>query len=230
MVVQQLRSRGQRWLAVLGPAATPHHEESSLVKGRRRVVVLVTSLVGAVLLGRTLQTDADSSAFYPLALALAVTWLLGSVLSGPLHLGRLDGRRHLLVPAVFGAVVFVGFAGAAVVVRQVPALDRAVGDVIGRADVGSVWLVLLVALVNGLAEEVFFRGALYSAFAQHRPVLWSTLAYIAVTAAAGNVVLVLAAAVMGLLLALERRSTRGILAPAVTHLVWSTLMIFFLPR
>jgi uncharacterized protein len=87
-----------------------------------------------------------------------------------------------------------------------------------------------VALVNGLAEELFFRGALYSAFGRHRPVLWSTLAYVAVTAASGNLMLTLAAAAMGTLFALERRATRGILAPTVTHVVWSTLMIFFLPR
>jgi hypothetical protein len=35
---------------------------------------------------------------------------------------------------------------------------------------------------------------------------------------------------MGALFALERRSTRGVLAPTVTHVVWSLLMIFFLPR
>lgn len=200
------------------------------MRTRRRVVVGLTSLVGAVLLGLTLQTDVGSGAFYPLALALAATWALGALLSGPLHLGRLDGRRHVALPAALGAVAFAGFAVGAVVVRQVPFLDRAVSSVISRADTGHVALVLAVALVNGLAEELFFRGALYSAFAQHRPVLWSTVAYVAVTAAAGNVVLVLAAAVMGTLFALERRSTRGILAPATTHLVWSTLMIFLLPR
>lgn len=51
-----------------------------------------------------------------------------------------------------------------------------------------------------------------------------------VTAAALNIGLVLAGAVMGTLLALERRATRGVLAPIVTHLVWSLLMVLFLPR
>jgi hypothetical protein len=41
--------------------------------------------------------------------------------------------------------------------------------------------------------------------------------------------LVLAAAAMGTLFALERRSTRGVLAPVVTHLTWSVLMLRFLP-
>lgn len=200
------------------------------MRTRRRVVVAVTSLLGAVLLGLALHTEPGGSAFTWLALALALTWTAGSVVSGPLHLGRLDGRRHVLGPALLGLAAFVGFAAAAVVVRRVPALDDLVHSVISRADHGSLSLVVALTLVNGLAEELFFRGAFYSAFAQHWPWLWSTLAYVTVTAAAGNAMLVLAAAVMGSLLALERRSTRGVLAPATTHLVWSTLMIFFLPR
>lgn len=219
-----------RWLGVLGTATAPFHVESAQVRRRRRVVVVATAVVGAVLLGLTLATPAGSHRFYVLALALAATWALGSFLSGPLHLGRLDGRRHVAVPALLGAVAFAGFAVAAVLVRQVPALDDLVRDVINRADVGDRGLVLAVALVNGLAEELFFRGALYSAFGRHQPVLWSTMAYVAVTAASGNLMLTLAAGAMGILFALERRATRGILAPTVTHVVWSTLMIFFLPR
>ncbi len=219
-----------RWLAMLGPARTPHHEESDEVRRRRRQVVAVTCLVGAALLGMTLQTPVGSARFYPLALGLAVAWSVGALVSGPLHLGRLDGRRHILAPALLGVTSFGSFAVAAVLLRRIPVLHDLVAAVIGRADTGSVGLVLVIALVNGLAEELFFRGALYSAFAQHRPALWSTVAYVAVTAAAGNAVLVAAAAVMGSLFAAERRATRGVLAPATTHLIWSTLMIFLLPR
>jgi hypothetical protein len=56
------------------------------------------------------------------------------------------------------------------------------------------------------------------------------VAYVVVTAASGNGMLVFAAAVMGTLFALERRVTRGILAPALTHVTWSALMLFLLPR
>lgn len=217
----------------LRPSTTPYHVEPDAVRHRRRVVVSTTSVVGTVLLALTLRTDAGSTAFYWYGALLAGCWIAGALLSGPLHLGRLDGRRHVLVPALLGAGAFAVFAVAAVVVRRVPALDPLddlVADVISRADTGSLALVVTVALVNGLAEELFFRGALYSAFGRHRPWLWSTVAYVVVTAATLNVMLVLAAAVMGTLFALERRSTRGVLAPVVTHLTWSLLMIFFLPR
>jgi hypothetical protein len=217
----------------LRPSTTPYHVEPDAVRHRRRVVVTTTSVVGAGLLALTLRTETGSTAFYWYGALLAGCWIAGALLSGPLHLGRLDGRRHVLVPALLGAGAFAVFAVAAVVVRRVPAfdqLDDLVADVISRADTGSLALVVTVALVNGLAEELFFRGALYSAFGRHRPWLWSTVAYVVVTAATLNVMLVLAAAVMGTLFALERRSTRGVLAPVVTHLTWSLLMIFFLPR
>jgi membrane protease YdiL (CAAX protease family) len=214
----------------LRPSQSPFHVEPDAVRRRRRVVVTATGVVGAVLLALTLRTDVGSKAFYYLGAALAATWLVGSLVSGPLHLGRLDGRRHVVVPALLGGAAFAVFAVAALVARTVPALDDLVTSVIDRADAGSRTLVIAVALVNGLAEEVFFRGALYSAFGRHRPAVWSTVAYVAVTAATLNVMLVLAAAVMGTLFALERRSTRGVLAPVVTHLTWSLLMIVFLPR
>ena len=47
---------------------------------------------------------------------------------------------------------------------------------------GSTALVLLTAYTNGVAEELFFRGALWSAVKDTHPVAKTTLAYAAVTA------------------------------------------------
>jgi membrane protease YdiL (CAAX protease family) len=85
-------------------------------------------------------------------------------------------------------------------------------------------------LVNGAGEELFFRGALHTALEPHLPAITTIIVYVVVTAATGNVALVIAAVVMGALFALERRSTRGVLAPIVTHVVWTTLMVLALPR
>src|SRR3712207_7587123 len=56
------------------------------------------------------------------------------------------------------------------VARRIPVLARAIGSVLSYADQGSAPLVLTTTLANGVAEEVFFRGALYAAAAD-RPVL-----------------------------------------------------------
>ena len=213
------------------PSSTaPKPLEPSSVRTRRRVAVVATGIVGAVLLGLAIAQPRESSAFSVLAVLLAGTWIVGGLLSGPLHLGRMAGRRQVLLPILAGAVAFGVFAIGALIVRHIPALHSAVTDVLARADVGPRWRIVLVTLVSAVAEEIYFRGALYSALGAHRPVVWSTVAYVLVTAASGNVMLIFAAAVMGTLFALERQATRGILAPMVTHATWSALMLFLLPR
>ena len=59
--------------------------------------------------------------------------------------------------------------------------------------------------------------------------LVTTLVYALVVATSGIALLVLAAAVVGLVVGLQRRVTGGILGPIVTHLTWSLGMLFLLP-
>ncbi len=215
---------------LLTPAESPYHQESEAVKRRRRMVVVATLVIGAVLLGVALSRPVGGRAFTVLAAILAVVWLAGGLLSGPLHLGRRGQHREIVAPILLGVLAFAVFAVGAEAVSWIPSLHHAVNDVIKRADTGSRALIVVITLVNGVAEEVFFRGAVYSAFAERRPALWTTVCYAVVTAAGGNVMLLLAGVLMGAVFALERRATRGILASALTHITWSTLMIFFLPR
>ncbi len=220
-----------RIVQILAPASTPYHQETPQVRLRRRIVVVVTLAVGTALLGVALTRPPGSDAFYVLAAVLAGVWLLGGLLSGPVHLGRgRCGRRQIAGPLLAGAITFGVFAVGAEAVSWIPTLHHAVNDVITRADTGSRALIVAITIVNGIGEEVFFRGAVYSAFAQHRPALWTTVGYVVATAAAGNLMLVLAAALMGTVFALERGATRGVLASALTHVTWATMMIFLLPR
>ena len=50
-----------------------------------------------------------------------------------------------------------------------------------------------------------------------------------VTVATGNPMLVFAALTLGTVLALQRRASGGILAPMLTHVTWSAIMLFALP-
>lgn len=210
-----------------------HWESDAVFRRRRRVTAAVTA-AGTSLLGVSLSTQPGSPRFYGLTLGVAGTWVAGGLASGPLHLGRDVGRhgrlrRPLLTPVFTGAGAFGAFYGAALVVRRIPVLDRAIGSVLRYADRGSTPLVLTTTLANGVAEEVFFRGALYAAVGVHRPVLKSTAVYCLATVATRNPALVLAGGVMGTLLGLQRRATGGIQAPMITHLVWSALMLHYLP-
>jgi membrane protease YdiL (CAAX protease family) len=222
---------------VLGPALIDRvprdHDQPDLEFRYRRVVAVATLVIGATLLGFSLATHPGDSAFYPLTAGVAVVWIAGGLWSGPLHLGytRSRGRLHrpVLVPILLGLAASAVFLLGGLVVRQIEPLRTFVAHVLAHAQQGNLALVALLALANGAAEEVFFRGALFAAIGRRQPVLVSTAIYAVVTIATDNPMLVFAAVVMGLLFGLQRRASGGILASMLTHLTWSAVMILALP-
>jgi membrane protease YdiL (CAAX protease family) len=200
---------------------------------RRRVVVTLTLVVGATLLGISLNVPPDGAAFYPLTLALAATWVVGGFVSGPLHLGRIrfrgELRRPVIIPILLGLAAAALFIVGAVVVREIDPLRAMTESVLAFARYGSLPLVALIMLVNGVAEEIFFRGALFAAVGLRHPVAISTTVYALTTVTTGNPMLVFAAVLLGLLLGLQRRASGGILGPILTHCTWSLTMLLVLP-
>lgn len=130
---------------------------------------------------------------------------------------------------MLGGLAFAAFLGASALASHVPALDGALDSVLATADAGPTALVLAIAVVNAVAEERFFRGALPAAVVGHHRVAVATAVYVLVTVASLNMALVVAAAAMGTVFMLERLATGGILAPTLTHVTWSTLMLLALP-
>jgi membrane protease YdiL (CAAX protease family) len=201
----------------------------------RRVVTAVVVVIGAVVLGFSLQIPPGDSTFYVATLVLAGVWTVGAFASGPLYLGRvaragsLDDLRRPVVGAIgLGLALAAVFVVGALVVRQVPVIDRQISSVLDHADQGVTPLLVLITVVNGVAEELFFRGALYAASPRH-PVVVSTVAYVVATLATGNFMLAFAAILLGAVVGLERRASGGVLAPVLTHVTWSTVMLFLLP-
>ena len=209
------------------------HWQSDAAFLRRRIVVAITLALGATLLGLSFSVRQGDPAFYPLTFGLAATWTLGGVLSGPLHLGHilLAGRlrRPTITPIAVGLLLAAVFVLGALIVRTIPSLVRLAEDVLGYARLGNLWIILVITLVNGVAEELFFRGALFAAIGVGHAVLISTALYVLTTVPGGNPVLVFTAAVLGTLVALERRASGGVLAPILTHITWSLSMLFVLP-
>ena len=74
-----------------------------------------------------------------------------------------------MIPILTGATAFGAFFGAALVARRIPVLNEALTSILSYADRGSDPWVLAITLANGIAEEVFFRGALFSALGAHLP-------------------------------------------------------------
>lgn len=209
------------------------HQQPDSAFRRRRIVVAITLVVGAVLLWRSLSVRPGDSTFYPLAAALAATWVIGGFASGPLHLGWIATgsrlRRPVITPLTIGVLSALVFVLGALVVREIGPLRDITDRVLAHAREGSVPLIALLTLVNGVAEEIFFRGALYAAIGRRHAVLFSTVLYTLATVATGNIMLVFAAALLGCAWALQRRASGGILAPMISHVTWSAAMVFILP-
>ncbi len=208
------------------------HREPSATLRRRQLTIVLVAAVGAVVLGFSLRADPGSIAFYWWTLALAGVWVVGAIAAGPLHLGRIRYRsgyaRPVLTPILVGVVLVALFVAGGLVVREIPVLEAQVRHVLVFADQGVLPLVVLVTVVNGIAEELFFRGALYAAVPRHS-VAVATIANAVVVLAAGNLMLTFAAVLLAVVVGLERRASGGILGPILTHVTWSGSMLFVLP-
>jgi uncharacterized protein len=229
------------WPGRLGNALRPalidkverDHRQSDREFLRRRIVVGITLAIGATLLGISLNVPPDSAIFYPLTIGLAATWVIGGFASGPLHLGRINFRgelrRPIITPILLGLALAAVFILGAVVVRNIEPLRNITENILAFARYGSLPLVAIITLMNGIAEEIFFRGALFAAIGTWHPVAISTVIYTLTTVATGNVMLVFSAALLGVLLGLQRRASGGILGPILTHCTWSMTMLLVLP-
>ena len=221
--------------ALVDPVPRDHTEPDWAFR-RRRIVVVITLLVGAAVLTWALRIEPGDPTFYTATFALAAVWAIGAFASGPLHLGRghtRDGKdtsRAVVQSLALGALLLGLFMVGAVVVAQVPLLRDPVQELLDHARFGSLAVVAVITMVNGIAEELYFRGAMYAAVGRRHAVAVTTVVYTLVTATSGIPLLILAGALVGLVVGLQRRVTGGTLGPIVTYLTWSLGMLFLLPE
>ena len=213
--------------------AVPHNEPPSVVR-RRRVVVSIVLVLGVASLALALRKHPGEPAFYWWTLALAGVWALGALASGPLHLGGARWRGRNQRPVVSGTVIGLLLGGVFVVgglvVREIPVVAELVTRLLRYSDQGSWRLTMAIALLAAVAEEMFYRGALYTALGRHHPLLISTVIYaLATLGSSRNPMLAFAAIILGTVCALERRATGGVLAPILTHFVWTLVVLLGLP-
>jgi uncharacterized protein len=218
---------------IVSTVAVPHQETPAVIV-RRRIVVTVVLVIGGALLGYSMTRRPGDESFYWLTLALAAVWALGAFVSGPLHLGcvRFRGRnqRPVISGTVMGLVLGGAFLVGGVAAREIPGVREFITRVLDFANYGPLALVAFITVINGVAEELFFRGALYNALGKAYPALISTIIYVVATSATtGNPMLGVAALVVGAVCASERRATGGVLAPMLTHFFWGLVMVLALP-
>ncbi|GAB3752036.1 CPBP family intramembrane glutamic endopeptidase [Microlunatus parietis] len=196
-----------------------------------RIVVLAVLVAGAGLLHLSFASPQGSGRFYGLTLALAAVWLIGGLLV-PVDLWPVPRRsraRTFLAPILIGLLLAVIFVLGALLVDRLPLFDDALSGVFGYADRGLLPLVLVITVVNGAGEEVFFRGALWRLTRpRHRYAVTAAL-NVLVTIPTGNPLLIFAAAVLALVTGRLRQVTGGVLAPILTHVTWAVAMLLAVP-
>lgn len=201
---------------------------------RNRGIAAATGITGAVLLYLGVQVEPGDTSFYIFTVALAAVWVTGSLLTarsrtfGSVRPGRL--WRDLGLGAVVGLGLLVVFLMGAGFVAKIPFLAKPVEELLAHAQFGALSVVALITVLNGVTEEIFFRGALHESMGgtRRRRLIGTTLVYTIVTAASGIPLLALAAASMGILAEWLRQRTGALVAPIAAHLTWSVGMLYLL--
>ena len=180
------------------------------------LVVVLAVAVGTTLTTMTFRVPRDSTAFYVTGFAQAGVWTVASVACRPIMWTGRWGRTCEALTGIGVAVLsFFAFVGAATVGRHIGFFAGPIDSILRKADAGPALLVLALALVNGVAEELFFRGVLIDAtmrLCNGAAVAISTATYVGVTAVGGNNALTAAALVMGTVSAISRVLYAGCLS------------------
>ena len=225
-------SAGWKGIWVSRQGVSPYGDTTAATRKRTVWVVIGTGLVAAACLAWSLRIPAGDPWFYPATFILAAVYIVGSSVAVRMTGERLPWRvtpRGMRDAVVGGAVLAVVFIAGGFMVRFMPFLGDPVHELLNHARVGSLAMVALTTAVNGVAEETYYRGALWRILPRGRRILVTTIAYTAVTSLAGIPLLAFAAAALGAFVGYLRERTRSLLPGIVAHLVWSLTMLFVLP-
>lgn len=198
------------------------------VRSAARIVGV--GVVGAGLLRATMASPPASRRFYVLGNVTAAVWasplLVGRGHPGPLP--ELPTWRTAAGSVGLGVAAFgIVYAGARVT-RRIPVVAEAAANAVRhRAD--NPGAAVAITLVNGVAEELYFRGALFDGVDRRHAVTVTSASYALATAATGNAALTLASAVVGPVLGWQRQRTDDLTGPVITHLTWSALSLWLVP-
>jgi membrane protease YdiL (CAAX protease family) len=147
-----------------------------------------------------------------------------------------SGPAKKIVLGIISAVVLyaVFAAGNVAVLKLFPFAPAGIAEVYRlKEGAGLLRVILLLALLVGPGEEIFWRGFLQETagplFGRGAAFWLTALLYALVHAASGNVILVIAAGVCGLFWGLTYSIFRSPLLNAVSHAVWDLAVFVILP-
>lgn len=145
-----------------------------------------------------------------------------------------EWRRDIAIGLGCGGVMTVGtYAAYAVAARFVPGLARSVRDLYRTAGTDSLAIALLSTVAAIVAEEVLWRGPLLRTLERRTgrslAIAISLGTYVLAQTGSRSVIVALAALVCGSIWLAERLWTRSMVAPLLSHLIWTLIVIHLWP-
>ncbi|AJT43034.1 hypothetical protein UM93_10265 [Psychromicrobium lacuslunae] len=199
---------------------------------RQLITVGIPALAVAVLLFLSTKTSRGGGLFYLCTFSAAAVYFVAWLLWG--NRAAILGPRPVQAigrGALWGLSLLGVFLLGALVVKSVPGLAIPVQGLLDNARQGPLLLTLLVAVLAGVGEELFFRQLILdqALFSVRQAGTISIVLYLLVTAAMGIPLLVFAALIIGLAAQREKQRTEGLISSIVLHLCWSCGMVLLLP-
>jgi membrane protease YdiL (CAAX protease family) len=151
---------------------------------------------------------------------------------------RLVARRTWLRDLGIGVAVGVGMTAAtygayAVAARLVPGLAGHVTSLYSAASTERVEIALAWTAVVAVAEELLWRGPFLDLaahrFGRRAAVAFFLATYTLAQLGSGSIIVMLAALICGAIWSIERITTHSIVAPIVSHLIWTLVVIHLIP-
>ncbi len=142
--------------------------------------------------------------------------------------------RDVAIGLGVGVVMTAGtYAAYAVLERIYPPLVGKVAGLYGDAHKEQLAFAIVATLAAIVAEEVLWRGPLFGILKRRTGIAVAAAlslgTYTLAQSGTGSVVVVLAALICGAIWLGERIYTRSIVAPLVSHLMWTVVVIHVVP-
>lgn len=143
--------------------------------------------------------------------------------------------KKILMGIGFAFILFVVFYVGNILIRFL--LEKAgegIKNVYSFKQNAPPWrIVLLMALIIGPGEEIFWRGYLQRKlsqfFGENKGYLWATFLYTVVHVFTGNMVLVLAALICGIFWGFLYKKYQSMTINMVSHTVWDIVVFVIMP-
>lgn len=212
--------------------ASPTHSNKRARGGRRSLVLLVGLVLGWTLLMRQFGGADVYGVVGPYAITvLAVAWLLRA---RALRSWLEPSLKSVLVGVVSGVVMTIAtYPVFRLAIELIPGLNHTVESLYAASRTTTLPVAMAWVSAIVLAEEVLWRGVLLDAL-EHRmgaraALGLSVLSYALAQLGTGSWVVFALALVCGTLWTLERKLSDSLLAPLISHMIWTQTVILLYP-